>query len=111
MVFRHSVRFRGCRIAQGQNERKHMNCTNQNTGTQSPHFKVRCNRMGIYVPGDNPTPGEIIPILERRLSQHMTHEACASGPWSGDYIEWKTIHDEYQEFLTDLRAANDQLVG
>jgi len=78
---------------------------NPTTNEISP-LKIRCNRMGIYVPGNNPTPAEIIRDIDRRLAAHMKHPARTAGPRSGDYLEWQEIHDAYQEFLTDLRAAN-----
>ena len=99
-----------------------MNCTNSNnepaapetkvpvaatvSSTEIPPFKARCNRMGIHVPGDNPTPAEIIPYIEQRLAAHQKHRSKTANPWTGDFIEWKNINDAYQEFLTDLRAAN-----
>jgi hypothetical protein len=81
-----------------------MNCTNQNTEL-SP-LKIRCNRLRIYVSGHNPTPAEIIPIIEQRLADHRHDPARTAGPWSGDFIEWKLIHDEYHEFLADLRKLS-----
>ena len=89
-----------------------MNCTstNQNTnGTRTnevPPLKARCNRIGIHVPGDNPTPAEIIPIIERRLAAHMNHVGRTGSEYSGDFVEWKLIHDEYHEFLQQLRATD-----
>jgi hypothetical protein len=82
-----------------------MNCTNQNS--EIPPLKARCNRMGIHVPGDNPTPAEIIPIIEQRLAAHQKHRSKHASPWTGDFAEWKNIHDAYTEFLTDLRAAQE----
>src|SRR3954464_13705863 len=85
-----------------------MNCTNENNQTGAPEIsplKARCNRMAIHVPGDNPTPAQIIPIIEQRLAAHQKHIAKTCNPWTGDFIEWKNINDPYHEFLTDLRAA------
>jgi hypothetical protein len=94
-------------------ERKTVNETNtQNqttttttTGSEVPSFKARCNRGGIYVPGDNPTPSEIILVVERRLADHQKHPSKTSKPWTGDYAEWKAINDDLTEFLQELRAA------
>jgi hypothetical protein len=67
--------------------------------------------MGIPVPGDNPTPAEIIPVIERRLAAHMNHVGRTCSPCSGDFVEWKLTHDAYHEFLTDLRAAQAQTIS
>jgi hypothetical protein len=82
-----------------------MNCTNQNTETQISPLKARCNRMGIHVPCDNPTPAEIVPIIEQRLAAHQKHRSKNANPWTGDFAEWKNIHDAYTEFLSDLQEV------
>jgi hypothetical protein len=78
--------------------------SNPTTNEISP-LKIRCNRMGIYVPGDHPTPAEIIPIIERSLDTHQKHQSKGAHPRSGDFAEWKQINDTLTEFLHDLRAA------
>ena len=92
-----------------------MNCTNQNQNAAlmdnqneiSP-LKARLNRMAIHVPGNFPTPAEVIPIIEARLAAHMKHISRTASSTSGDYVEWKQIHDAYAELLTDLRIAEEQ---
>src|ERR1051325_9344272 len=98
-----------------ENERTHMNSTNQNQNAAlmdnqneiSP-LKARLNRMAIHVPGNNPTPAEVIPIIESRLAAHMKHISRTASSTSGDFVEWKQIHDAYTELLTDLRSAEKQ---
>jgi hypothetical protein len=88
-----------------------MNCTNATTTanptttTEVPYFKAKCNRAGIHVPGDNPTPSEIIPIVRQRLAAHETHRSKTMNPWTGDYAEWKLKHDDLTQFLSELEAA------
>ena len=86
-----------------------MNCTNLNTTatatTEIPPLKAKCNRAGIHVPGDNPTPSEIIPIIQQRLAAHQNHPARNENPWTGDYAEWKAKYDDLTNFLTELHAA------
>lgn len=73
-----------------------------------PSFKTRCNRIGLSVPGDNPSPTEMIPHVEKRLADHMRHVGRTMNPWTGDYCDWKARHDGYVELLTDLRAAQEE---
>src|SRR6478672_5447237 len=89
-------------------QRTHMNCTSQNTidaNTAVSPLKARCKRMGIDIPGDNPTPLQIIPIIQKQLALHQKYPSKDAGPRSGDYAEWKIINDHLTEFLDQLRAA------
>jgi len=87
-----------------------MNTTNEiNSPTENnqlTYFKIQCNRRGIHISCPAPTPAEIIPIIQTRLAKHETHLAKHTDPRSGDYAEWKAIHDDLVEFLTELRAAD-----
>ncbi|HUS35051.1 MAG TPA: hypothetical protein VM680_06830 [Verrucomicrobiae bacterium] len=91
-----------------------MNCSNATTTpsttttSEVPYFKAKCNRAGIHVPGDNPTPSEIIPIIQQRLAAHQNHRSKTTNPWTGDYAEWKAKHDDLTQFLAELEA---ELVG
>ena len=92
-----------------------MNSTNQNqtaalmdNQTEISPLKARLNRMAIHVPGNFPTPAEVIPIIEARLAAHMKHISRTASSTSGDFVEWKQIHDAYTELLTDLRPAEKQ---
>jgi hypothetical protein len=69
-----------------------------------PYLKARCNRMHIHVPPPNPSPGEIIPYIERALAIHLKDPVREAGPMSGDFMEWKLIREEYEEFISYLRA-------
>jgi hypothetical protein len=76
--------------------------------SEIPHFKAQCNRRAIHVPGDDPTPEQIIPIIEQRLAAHQNHRSRNTNPWTGDYAEWKARHDDLTEFLAELRAAAEK---
>jgi hypothetical protein len=67
-----------------------------------PYFKARCNRLGIHVPGPNPSPAEILPYIQARLDRHLTASARSHSEFSGDYIEWKLIREEYEELIACL---------
>jgi hypothetical protein len=68
-----------------------------------PYLKALCNRRHIYVPGPNPTPAQIIPIIEQRLRDHERSCPDPRFPINDLAIEWKAIHTDLYEFLTELQ--------
>src|SRR5688572_15169688 len=38
-----------------------------------PYLKALCNRRGIHIPADDPTPTQIIPIIQQRLDRHLAN--------------------------------------
>jgi hypothetical protein len=87
----------------------HMNDSAATTTVpEVPYFKAQCNRRAIHVPGDDPRPSEIIPIIEQRLAAHQKHCARTMNPWTGDFAEWKMINDGLTDLLQELRAADAQ---
>lgn len=69
-----------------------------------PYLKARCNRMQIHIPLPNPTPSQIIPYIQSALTTHLKDPVREAGPMSGDFMEWKLICEEYEEFIAYLRA-------
>jgi hypothetical protein len=48
-----------------------------------------CNEHGIPVAAHNPTPADVIPLVEERLADHQRHFAKTMDPSSGYHSEWK----------------------
>jgi hypothetical protein len=74
-------------------------------------LKSRCNQHGILVATHNPTPAEVIPIVEQHLADHQNDFAKTMDPSSGYYAEWKSTHDNFTQFLTELHAAESSSLG
>src|SRR3954471_3335538 len=69
-----------------------------------PYLKALCNRRFIGTPGPNPTPAQIIPIIQQRLDLHLTQKPSDCSDHAGLMLEWKLILEDLQEFLTNLRS-------
>ena len=71
-----------------------------------PYLKARCNRMQIPIPSPNPAPSEILPHIQQTLARHSKDPTRDAGPMSGDFMEWKLIREEYEEFITYLKSLS-----
>src|SRR5207253_2594289 len=58
-----------------------------------PYLKAICNRRHIHTPGPNPSPSEIIPIIEQRLREHQSLRPDPRFQ-SDLLIEWTAAHNE-----------------
>src|ERR1043165_664035 len=68
-----------------------------------PYLKALCNRRQIHTPGKTPTPAQIIPIIQARLDHHLTLKPKGLSEIADIMVEWKLIHDDLAEFLTQLK--------
>jgi hypothetical protein len=69
-----------------------------------PYLKALCNRRFIATPGPNPTPHQIIPIIEQFVATHRAKKPKTLSPYADIFVEWKLILEDLEEFLTNLRA-------
>jgi hypothetical protein len=74
-----------------------------NATTLSKASKFHCLRRGLPMPPDPVTAARLIPVVQTDIARHLQHQASSSTPQSGDYIEWKNILEDLQDFLADLQ--------
>src|SRR5262245_28753895 len=71
-----------------------------------PYLKALCNRRFIHTPGPNPSPKQIIPVIEQCLATHRSLRPSGCTEHTDIFVEWRLFEEDLADFLSQLKSLS-----